>query len=73
MNVGWDGDRRGVVEKAGSSCESERKSCPANLLGDLVQFMPLRLADKTIVALASGDKEKPRDKDQNIVRKWNSS
>jgi len=45
----------------------------ANLLGDLVQFMPLRFADKTIVALALRDKEKPRNKDQNIVRKWNFS
>lgn len=70
MNAGRDRDRQDVVEKAGSSCEPERVSCPASLLDDLVQFVLLRFADKTIVALASRDKEKPGDKGRNTVRKW---
>lgn len=52
MNAGWDGSWQGVVEKAESSCEPERVPYPASFLGDLVQFVPLRLTDKTIVALA---------------------
>lgn len=69
MNAGWDGDRQGFIERVGSSCDPERMSCPASLLGDLVQFVSLRLADKAIIALALRDEEKPRDKGWNIVRK----
>lgn len=64
MNVGWD-DR--MSRKP--DCDLERVSCSASLLSDLVQFVPLRLADKTIVEVASRDKEKSRDKDRKYDEK----
>lgn len=48
MNVGRD---RTETDRGGVRRESRDEMCPASLPGDLVQFVPLRLADKTIVAL----------------------
>lgn len=45
--------------------------CPVSLLGDSVQFVLLQHADKTFVALAPRDKEKPRE--IRVEIRWESS
>lgn len=45
--------------------------CPASLLDDSVQFVLLQRTDKTFVALAQRDKEKPRE--IRVEIQWESS